>query len=243
MTDLVYAVKFGEYEEVLKYLKDGVHPDCLYPKKMYMTYDNVLMCRPYNEHENTALYEACLIGDLKIVQILIEHGADVNYKSSFKHTPLFNACIRGNLEIAKLLLEKGAKINQQNNAWITPLISACSKRRYDVVKFLLDNNADPNIRDENGRTAICYAIQNQDFETTEILLQYGVYLSNKDKQGLYITNLLQYYYFVIDPLKKYVKRKTSIIKEELIEKYWHPDNVKKWSEFYNMDYSDVIEIM
>jgi ankyrin repeat protein len=147
------------------------------------------------------------------------------------------------LEIAKLLLEKGAKINQQNNAWITPLISACSKRRYDVVKFLLDNNADPNIRDENGRTAICYAIQNQDFETTEILLQYGVYLSNKDKQGLYITNLLQYYYFVIDPLKKYVKRKTSIIKEELIEKYWHPDNVKKWSEFYNMDYSDVIEIM
>jgi len=35
---------------------------------------------------------------------------------------------------------------------------------------------------------------------------------------------------------EYLKARTSIIKEELIMRYWHPSNIEKWLEMYGDDF-------
>ena len=48
------------------------------------------------------------LGNNAIVDLLIEHGADVNQANGY--TPLYVAAEKGHYEIAKLLIEKGADI-------------------------------------------------------------------------------------------------------------------------------------
>lgn len=59
-------------------------------------------------------------GNVKLVNLLIEKGADVNAQEHYSGpgggtTALMNAAYNGNLEVAKLLLEKGADIRHAEN--------------------------------------------------------------------------------------------------------------------------------
>lgn len=55
---------------------------------------------------------ASLKGDLELVKLLLENGADVDEVNSIDSTPLNIAAQIGNLELVKLLLEKGANVNK-----------------------------------------------------------------------------------------------------------------------------------
>ena len=67
------------------------------------------------------LSTACWMGNYKIVHLLIENGADVNYRgNSYNYYPIEHALIyygmtEDRYKIAKLLLEKGSKINVQSS--------------------------------------------------------------------------------------------------------------------------------
>jgi ankyrin repeat protein len=66
-----------------------------------------------------------MVGHIKIVQLLLEKGADVNAQGKDSDTPLSWACDGSHIEIVQLLLEKGADINAQGEDSDTPLRSAC----------------------------------------------------------------------------------------------------------------------
>ena len=70
----------------------------------------------------TALMLASKYGELKIVKLLLEKGADINAKDNRGYTPLSEASIYGQLEVAKLLLEKGANVNAKDNDGVTCLL-------------------------------------------------------------------------------------------------------------------------
>ncbi|MBD2302569.1 ankyrin repeat domain-containing protein [Nostoc sp. FACHB-87] len=59
------------------------------------------------------LERAVMTGNLPIVKVLLEGGADVNYplKSDDNYTPLFSAACNGNIDMVKLLVEAGADVN------------------------------------------------------------------------------------------------------------------------------------
>ncbi|MBR3199569.1 MAG: hypothetical protein IKG27_06115 [Bacilli bacterium] len=67
------------------------------------------------------LSTACWMGNYKIVQMLIENGADVNYRgNSYNYYPIEHALIyygmtEDRYKIAKLLIEKGSKINVRSS--------------------------------------------------------------------------------------------------------------------------------
>lgn len=57
----------------------------------------------------TPLHVAAAYGRLRVVQILLKHGADVNAKDNLGSTPLFYAVGRNQTGVAQLLLTHGAK--------------------------------------------------------------------------------------------------------------------------------------
>lgn len=69
------------------------------------------------ERHKTLLF-ACVQGNEKIAQILVHHGADVNFHDHAQRSPLFNALVSRNTELAQWLLANGAKnkfTKAQNN--------------------------------------------------------------------------------------------------------------------------------
>ena len=70
--------------------------------------------------------EAASGGYSDIVKLLIDHGANVNAKSSVGNTALTYACCGGYEDVVKILLEAGADVEHQNENGHTPLMEAAS---------------------------------------------------------------------------------------------------------------------
>jgi ankyrin repeat protein len=73
--------------------------------------------------------------NIKMVTLLLDHGADINVKdSSGGVTPFIRAVFDDNMEMAKLLLERGADPNIRSNDDKSPLFW-CKSRT--MAEFLL----------------------------------------------------------------------------------------------------------
>ena len=130
------------------------------------------------------LFIACQNGNLKIVKILIEHGADVNKtKASNNSTPILTAAQSGYLKIVELLIEYGADINKINSHGFTPLILAIDEENFEVVKVLLKSGADINIVGDRGRTALFFAINQENQELIKFLIDKGANVNHIDNIG------------------------------------------------------------
>jgi len=86
-----------------------------------------------NPYGATALVYASDKGYPEIVKLLLEHGADPNFRNNFYGYPAIGwAAQNGNVEIAKLLLDKGAEVD---SSILTMGIQANSP---DFVKLILE---------------------------------------------------------------------------------------------------------
>jgi ankyrin repeat protein len=96
-------------------------------------------------------------GNIEIVRILLDKGANVNVPRKDGITPLHLASNQGSVEIVKLLLDKGAKVDVKGGKnSITPLMLASMNGHTEVVKLLLERGADPRLK-SFGSTAFDYA--------------------------------------------------------------------------------------
>lgn len=89
----------------------------------------------------------------EIVQLLLENGANVNWKDNYYGiSVLTKACIMNNMikkntDIPRLLIENRADVNIHDRFGRTPIIYICRENMptyYDLVKLLLDNGANVN---------------------------------------------------------------------------------------------------
>ena len=58
------------------------------------------------ENENTLLHEACIVGDLDMVKMLVTMGAKINRPNWNRRTPLHLACKNSHQNVAEYLVEK-----------------------------------------------------------------------------------------------------------------------------------------
>jgi ankyrin repeat protein len=127
----------------------------------------------------TPLMWAAYHNDVRMVRLLLDHGADPN-QSTYFGTPLSQACWNDGFETAELLIDRGAQVNARDAvADFTPLHWAAGNEtlRPHMVKLLLGSGADPNavggepvgafglvpqtprlIAEKRGRTAIVDAL-------------------------------------------------------------------------------------
>jgi ankyrin repeat protein len=114
----------------------------------------------------TALNVASACGQLTVVRVLLEAGADVNEKDGLDHetwrstgrrTALFHASIGGHSEVVRVLLEAGANVNEKDREGRTALMHASLHGALDVARVLLEAGADLEVKDNKGKTALGHA--------------------------------------------------------------------------------------
>lgn len=120
------------------------------------------------EEGATPLLRAAQSGDLELIELLLEYGADPNIPTEHDVTPLMVASgiawVEGvtfewsreqTLEVMQRLIELGADVNAQDTEdYRTALMGAAHKGHTEGVQLLVDNGADLSLRDIGSRDSI-----------------------------------------------------------------------------------------
>ncbi|CAI7614169.1 unnamed protein product [Penicillium viridicatum] len=129
------------------------------------------------------LFAASKCGFLDIVQLLIQKGADIGARGSFRETPLYIACENGHIEVVRLLLEKGADVHHCNQFGWTPVNTASDEGFSDIVLLLVERGADINAPNEFGETPLNNASWEGHIEVVRLLLEGGAYIAVQNETG------------------------------------------------------------
>ena len=110
----------------------------------------------------------------KIIQLLIENGADPKVTGKDGQTTLGAAADSCPPETLALVVSKGAVIDQADTHGNTPLMMAAGGREPKNVAFLLNQGAKANVRNEYGMTPLLLAAGKGTAEAVKTLLDHGV---------------------------------------------------------------------
>jgi ankyrin repeat protein len=142
-----------------------------------------------------AVRENCL----SCVDVLIEHGVDLNKPDPEGMSPLVLAALNSHWDISRALIQAGADVNQWDNYGRAPLLTAVSSRRgrgthpndplqetdgLTIVRLLLEAGANPNMQlflrpsksrgaGSRGTTPLMAAAGGADVEVIRLLLEHG----------------------------------------------------------------------
>jgi ankyrin repeat protein len=114
------------------------------------------------------LHVAVFMGRAEVVQVLLEHGADVLAKTSGGDAPLHLAFIlprmAGRDAIIRALLLKGADVSAKNSTGRTPLHHAVFHDSIQPLKLLLYHGADISTTECGGHNALHWAVKKHNEE-------------------------------------------------------------------------------
>ena len=111
--------------------------------------------------------------NLECVKLLLEYGADVNFKNNSGKTPIWYASAYGSVDIFKLLVERGADLELKNKFDIKLIHVAALFDNINIVKHLIENDVDVNTKDNYGDTPLHYASIKGHLECVKLLLESG----------------------------------------------------------------------
>jgi hypothetical protein len=166
---LLQAIDKNKYSKVNQLIQNGydVNEDRLYT------------------YPSTPLTYALTKGNIRIIQLLVENGANVNAKPNNGSKPLMEAIFLKDTTILNYLLEHGADMipEKETGTPIYPLSYAIGLSDWRdtatltaskaVVEALLKHGADPNACSDNGFTPLQEAIERKNYEVVRCLLEYG----------------------------------------------------------------------
>ncbi|OBT38924.1 hypothetical protein VE00_10715 [Pseudogymnoascus sp. WSF 3629] len=122
---------------------------------------------------SSPMYLATIYGQEKVVELLLNRGADVNLKDEDDDSILLNAIRHGHEEVVELLLKRGAKVNMKDRNQITPLVEAVLLGNEPIAKLLLNKGANVNLSSENGGAPLSYATLAGNKAVGKLLIDHG----------------------------------------------------------------------
>jgi ankyrin repeat protein len=147
-------------------VKHGADPNALLTRQPPRSGYTVFTNRP----KNCAPYAlAAMAGEVELMQVLVDIGADPSLLPEDQTTPLMLAAgvSRGlaesrvsnerSLAAVMLAVKHGADVNAANNVGETALHGAARIRSDEIVQFLFDNGANVNVKNERGQSPLFVA--------------------------------------------------------------------------------------
>jgi ankyrin repeat protein len=132
----------------------------------------------------TALHEAARSGRADVVELLLEHGSDINATELEGDTPLHTAVKWGGHEdVVKVLIAHKANVNAGDKDGMTPLCDAAGEGYTNIIMLLLTNGANVNARDKYGNCPLSSAIMNNRYGIVPLLLSNGADPTIADLSG------------------------------------------------------------
>lgn len=184
---LVAAVKAGDTAEVERLLEAGADPNAVDNRgyaslALAAMYGKLGIARllldagadvdgtiidPDNGEQLSALHQAAMLQHNDVAELLIAHGADVNWlwddEKEGWGTPLHIAALKNNVEMVSRLLDNGADPNLRSkfSSGTTPLHWALREGNVECAQALLDNGAEVDLATDWGVTPLMQTINHQ----------------------------------------------------------------------------------
>lgn len=125
---------------------------------------------------DTAFILASGIGNVKAMNWLAQHGANINVHSE-RPSALMYAISKNNLLVVRALMSLKVDVNLVDTKGLTPLMIAAYKGNKEIIDLLLTSGADPSLKSKINFTAADYAmnagrddlanyIRNQEYKVT-----------------------------------------------------------------------------
>ena len=165
--EIVYKEEEEDQNSFSRYLIRGVIDEKVDVVKFILSLDTVLV------DISSCIEVAVESGNIEIVSILLESGANPNIIGSKGATPLQRASKNGHIAIVEKLIKYKADPNQVGVSGWTPLILASEQNYPKIVEILLSAGADVNVTMAGGWTALMFACAYNYPSIVSLLLQAG----------------------------------------------------------------------
>jgi len=117
----------------------------------------------------TPLMQAASNGNVRIVELLLEYGADINASDYYSSTALNEAAIKGRYDVAEMLVNKDANVNTHQNLGDTPLLRSI----YSISTTIMDVNSELKKQNKSLTDAETQAIRDDYKKITVLLIKAG----------------------------------------------------------------------
>jgi ankyrin repeat protein len=150
-------------------LKKGADPNALtetVPVHGLMQFDASWV----NFDGQSSFVRAALSGDIEVMRLLLEHGANPNIATTQGTTALMAASginwIPGQtyshteaeyVDAVKLCLDRGADVNAANSLGLAAIHGAANRGWESIIKILAEHGAKLDVKDKEGRTPMIFA--------------------------------------------------------------------------------------
>lgn len=125
----------------------------------------------------------------EILEKKINRGYDIDGVDNSGRTTLMWAAIMGYYNIVEMLINYGVNLNISDFMGHTALMDVCCRslgeysKEKEILELLLDNGAETNVQNKYGYTPLMYAVERGKLYSVEKLIEYGIDLNIKDKDG------------------------------------------------------------
>ena len=148
------AIELGDMDMARKWLAAGLAPDFV------------------ADRIGSGLMIAAWEGNIPMMQLFLEHGADIDHVSPIGEQALQLAAWKGHLPAVRWLVDHGAAVDRGPKQW-GALHYAALAGHGEIVQLLLERGADVNARTPNDSTALMMTAREGHEDLARILLAAG----------------------------------------------------------------------
>jgi|GEM_PF-1952451 len=200
-TLLQLAIRKDNMPIAFALLKKGANAEMTYSSKVTLLheavkYNNLLVVElllnqtnvdinAQNQLKKTALHLAAEKAQPRMVEFLVQKGANIHLRDENGYTALHFAAQNGNPTVVLILLSRIADVNAANHLKITPLHLAVGKGDIEIARILLQHEyIQVNAAiDQGGMTALHIAAINGNRPMVELLLNHNANVHARDRAG------------------------------------------------------------